>query len=322
MGAITRIAWCDATFNPWVGCLRVSTACDRCYAAGLSWRYGWRDGKGRDLWDVSADRKRTSSAYWRGPLRWSERAQAEGTRRRVFCASMADVFDNKVPTSWRVDLWSLIRSTPALDWFLLTKRPQNIRDMLPTDWGEGWPHVWLGTTTENQEEANRRIPHLVAIPAAVRFLSVEPMLEPVDVAPAGAALSRREGTNFLDHRWRRVRRRRSPDASRLGPRPPRPGARRWRQTIREAGRQQSHPLAECQRQGRRPGTMAGRFAGTGIPAMKSFPHRAARAGDQNNRISLGRRAPSRSPAPYPQAHTEWRVSSKSDLEPDPKTNMA
>jgi protein gp37 len=79
-------------------------------------------------------------------------------------------------------LWSLIRSTPALDWFLLTKRPQNIRDMLPTDWGVGWPHVWLGTTTENQEQANRRIPHLAAIPAAVRFLSVEPRLEPVDVA--------------------------------------------------------------------------------------------------------------------------------------------
>jgi protein gp37 len=96
---------------------------------------------------------------------------------------MADAFDNKVPTSWRVDLWSLIRSTPALDWFLLTKRPQNIRDMLPTDWGEGWPHVWLGTTTENQKEANRRIPQLVVIPAAVRFLSVEPMLQPVDVAP-------------------------------------------------------------------------------------------------------------------------------------------
>jgi len=96
---------------------------------------------------------------------------------------MADVFDNQVPTSWRVDLWSLIRSTPALDWFLLTKRPQNIGDMLPTDWGDGWPQVWLGSTAENQEEANRRIPHLVAIPAAVRFLSVEPMVEPVDVAP-------------------------------------------------------------------------------------------------------------------------------------------
>jgi len=163
--------------------LRVSTACDRCYAAALSWRYGWRDGNGRDLWDVGADRKRTSAAYWRGPLRWNQHAQAEGKRRRVFCASMADVFDNKVPVSWRVDLWSLVRVTSELDWFLLTKRPQNIRDMLPRDWGDGWPHVWLGTTTENQEEANRRIPHLVAIPAAARFLSVEPMVEPVDVTP-------------------------------------------------------------------------------------------------------------------------------------------
>jgi protein gp37 len=89
---------------------------------------------------------------------------------------MADVFDNKVPTSWRVDLWSLIRSTPALKWFLLTKRPQNIGDMLTPDWGEGWPRVWLGTKTENQEKADRCIPCLVAIPAAVSFLSVEPML--------------------------------------------------------------------------------------------------------------------------------------------------
>jgi protein gp37 len=128
-------------------------------------------------------RKRTSPTYWRAPLRWNERAQAECKRRRVFCASMADVFDNKVPASWRVDLWSLIRATPALDWFLLTKRPQNIRDMLPADWGEGWPQVWLGATTEDQEEADRRIPHLVAIPASARFLSVEPLVEPVDVTP-------------------------------------------------------------------------------------------------------------------------------------------
>jgi protein gp37 len=96
---------------------------------------------------------------------------------------MANVFDNQVPTPWRTDLWSLIRATPALDWFLLTKRPQNIAGMLPADWGAGWPNVWLGTTTENQAEANRRIPHLVAIPAAPRFLSVEPLVEPVDVAP-------------------------------------------------------------------------------------------------------------------------------------------
>jgi protein gp37 len=73
--------------------------------------------------------------------------------------------------------------------FLLTKRPQNIRDMLPTDWGEGWPHVWLGTTTENQEEANRRIPHLVAIPAAVRFLSARGIKRSNIVSTAGASRS-------------------------------------------------------------------------------------------------------------------------------------
>jgi len=262
MGAITRIAWCDATFNPWVGCLRVSTACDRCYAAALSWRYGWRDGKGRDLWDVRADRKRTSSVYWRGPLRWNERAQAEGTRRRVFCASMADVFDNKVPTSWRVDLWSLIRSTPALDWFLLTKRPQNIREMLPTDWGGGWPHVWLGTTSPHP--APCRDPGCGQVPERRAHVGAG-RCRPV----AGAALSRQEDTNFLDHRWGRSRRRRSPDASGLAPRPPRPGARRRRQALREADRQQSRALAKGHRQRRRPGTMAGRFAGAGLPAMKS-----------------------------------------------------
>jgi protein gp37 len=96
---------------------------------------------------------------------------------------MADVFDNKAPEAWRADLWALIRATPALDWLLLTKRPQNIAAMLSGDWGEGWANVWLGTTTENQAEANRRIPYLVAVPATVRFLSVEPMIEPVDLAP-------------------------------------------------------------------------------------------------------------------------------------------
>jgi protein gp37 len=96
---------------------------------------------------------------------------------------MADVFDNCAPSTWRADLWELIRATPAVDWICLTKRPQNIAGMLPADWGEGWANVWPGTTTENQIEATRRIPHLVAIPAAVRFLSVEPMLETINLSP-------------------------------------------------------------------------------------------------------------------------------------------
>jgi protein gp37 len=123
-------------------------------------------------------------------------------------------------------------------WFLLTKRPQNIRDMLPTDWGEGLPNVWLGTTTENQEEANRRIPHLVAIPAAVRFLSVEPMVEPVDLTPWLMLPSHDRSAPIS---WIIVG-----GESGGGARPMHPDwvrglrdqvARRWRQAIRQADRQ-------------------------------------------------------------------------------------
>lgn len=95
----------------------------------------------------------------------------------MFCASLADVFDNQAQPTWRADLWGLIRGTPNLDWQLLTKRPQNMPRMLPDDWGSGYPNVWLGTTVENRTEASRRIPLLLAVPAIVRFLSVEPLLE-------------------------------------------------------------------------------------------------------------------------------------------------
>ena len=163
--------------------MRVSPACDRCYAAAIAKRFDWHDNDGRDLWDVHAERKRTSEAYWRGPVRWNRDALAAGERRRVFCASMADVFDNHAAEAWRVELWDLIRATPALIWVLLSKRPQNAAAMLPPDWGDGWPNVWLGTTVENNLEAARRIPYLAGIPAALRFLSVEPLLEAVDLAP-------------------------------------------------------------------------------------------------------------------------------------------
>lgn len=102
-----------------------------------------------------------------------------GVRIKVFCASMCDVFDAEVDPAWRVDLWDLIRGCRNLDWQLLTKRPENIRAMLPEDWGEGWPHVWLGAIVEDQIRAAARIPVLAGIPAALRFLSVEPLLGPV-----------------------------------------------------------------------------------------------------------------------------------------------
>ena len=169
MGINTRISWADHTFNPWLGCQRVSAACDRCYAAGWADRFR----RGEKLWEPGAPRRRTSPAKWREPRAWSK--TKPGT---VFCASLADVFDNKAPDGWRQELWALVRATPDLLWLLLSKRPQNMRKMLPPDWP--LPNAWLGVTAEDRTEARRRVPILAALPAAGRFVSVEPMLGPVD----------------------------------------------------------------------------------------------------------------------------------------------
>lgn len=182
MAAQTEISWCDHTFNPWIGCTKVSAACDHCYAETWGHRFGVEWG--------NQPRRRTSESNWHGPLKWDRAAKAAGVRRRVFCASLADIFDNQVPVAWRADLWSLIARCPNLDWLLLTKRPQNIAEMLPIAYGFElmagrpwpWPNVWLGTTTENQEEADRRIPLLLDTPAAVRFISAEPLLGPIDLS--------------------------------------------------------------------------------------------------------------------------------------------
>jgi protein gp37 len=171
----SKIEWTDHTFSPWTGCTKVSDACQNCYAEAWAKRAGKPE-----LW--AGERRRTTADYWKQPLKWNAKANAEGVRRRVFCASLADVFDNQVPSVWLMELWSLIRDTPHLNWLLLTKRPQNMRGRLPATWGDGWPNVWLGTTVENQAEADRRIPHLLAVPAAVRFLSCEPLLGSIKFA--------------------------------------------------------------------------------------------------------------------------------------------
>lgn len=180
MAADTKIEWADHTFNPWRGCTKVSAACDHCYAERLV--------NGRLAGDFS-QRVRAASSTWQEPRRWNRAAAREGKRARVFTASLADVFDNRVPGEWREDLWALIHDTPNLDWLLLTKRPQNIGRMLPGSfpvdgrdghaaqvWGAGWPNVCLGTTVENQDVAASRIHHLGRVPARVRFLSCEPLL--------------------------------------------------------------------------------------------------------------------------------------------------
>ena len=175
MARDSRIEWTDHTFNPWWGCTKVSPACDNCYADT------WAKRVGLDIWGAGKPRRFLSDAYWRQPRRWNAEAQQSGHRARVFCASMADVFEWKRGLSdWRHRLWHLIEETPCLDWLLLTKRPHLVRRLAP--WDDDWPdNVWLGTTVENQRWVDKRLPRLTEIPARTRFLSCEPLLGPVDL---------------------------------------------------------------------------------------------------------------------------------------------
>lgn len=172
----SKIEWTDHTFNPWWGCTKVSRACDGCYAEA------WAKRTGHNVWGHGSPRRRLSDSYWRQPLAWDREAALQG-RRRVFCASMADVFE------WRPDLndlrrrlWDLIESTPHLDWLLLTKRPHLIQRLAP--WKDDWPqNVWVGATVENQSAARKRIPKLLECGARVKFLSCEPLLESLNLEP-------------------------------------------------------------------------------------------------------------------------------------------
>lgn len=221
MAERSSIEWTDATFNPWIGCTKVSPACDNCYAsiATPSRRFGVE-------WGTGKARRRTAPGNWALPLRWNAQpfvecptchwrgearsmtwghacplpgcaGEPKPARRRVFCASLADVFDNEVDPQWRADLFKLVEATPNLDWLLLTKRIGNVRRMAPVSWiggpiqhgpypaniHGGWPrNVWLGATICNQAEADRDIWKLLAVPAAMRFLSMEPLLGRVDLS--------------------------------------------------------------------------------------------------------------------------------------------
>ena len=202
MGANSKIQWCDHTFNPWMGCTKVSEGCAHCYAEALmDHRYG------KVQWGPQGARVRTSAQMWRQPLKWNRSGEwvecevchwrgpydAEAlcpgcahplirvgldTRQRVFCGSLMDVGDHhpSVKNEWVEDLVRLIAQTPNLDWLFLTKRIEETLARYSMFWGNTWPkNVWLGVTVENQKRANERIPLLQKSPAAVKFLSVEPM---------------------------------------------------------------------------------------------------------------------------------------------------
>jgi protein gp37 len=206
MGQDSKIEWTHHTFNPWRGCTKVSPGCVNCYADTLSKRNPGTLG----VWGRNGSRVVAGESYWKQPHKWNAAAQAAGERHRVFCASLADVFEGfgsmpneaaPVVEAARRRLWEVIDATPALDWLLLTKRPENVKWFVPSHWlMDGYPpNVWIGTSVEDQQRADERIPHLLTIPARVRFLSCEPLLGPVDLSAYLTACEWCGGSTYDSH---------------------------------------------------------------------------------------------------------------------------
>jgi protein gp37 len=183
MGSSTSIEWTDHTFNPWIGCTKISPGCKNCYAAKADDRHLLGP---VSHWGPGAPRHVTSAANWREPITWANAARKAGHRAKVFCASQADIFESEAPVAQRRLLWELIGEThDALDWQILTKRPERIAEVMSDDQlNYGFFELtlcWLGTSTENQETAENRIPALLGVDAKVRFISAEPLLGPLNL---------------------------------------------------------------------------------------------------------------------------------------------
>lgn len=191
----SKISWTHHTFNPWWGCDKISAACRSCYAEAFAKRLG------KSLWGPTKDRPVASDSYWRQPLAWDKKAAESGQRARVFCASMADVFEAREDLiAPRQRLARLIEATPHLDWLLLTKRAKVMASMARWEmgWEGAWPsNVWAGCTVEAM--ADERIQHLLQVPARVRFLSCEPMLEEIDATCIPANLPPLSGPGCSDY---------------------------------------------------------------------------------------------------------------------------
>ncbi|NBJ13298.1 DUF5131 family protein [Microvirga arsenatis] len=177
MAENTAIQWTKHTFNPWWGCTKVGPGCDHCYAETFDKRVGgshWGTGQPRRL-----------VKDWSKPRQWNREAAKTGERPWVFCASMADVFDNEVPDEWRDRLWDLVRECQNLNWQFVTKRVGNVAKMIPADWAENFRHCGIIATVVHQEEADRDIPKLVRLKPATRWigLSIEPQIGPIDLSP-------------------------------------------------------------------------------------------------------------------------------------------
>ena len=160
MGVKSKIAWTDSTYNPWQGCHKVSAGCANCYMYREKAHYG------QDPSTVVRSKPPTFNMPLKLP-----------SGNKVFVCSWSDFFIEEADP-WRAEAWAIIRSRPDLTFMILTKRQDRMREIIK----EPLPNVWLGVTAENQEMADLRIPVLLQTPAAKRFVSVEPMLGPVDIA--------------------------------------------------------------------------------------------------------------------------------------------
>ncbi len=172
MARDSAIAWTHHTFNIAWGCTKISPGCKNCYADRDARRYGFKV-------FGQVPRRTFGEKHWGMPLRWNRDAATRGVRERVFCSSMSDIGeDHPTIAAERGKLWPVIQATPSLNWLLLTKRAERLGELLPADWGSGYPNVWLGVSIEN-DSYTWRADYLRLLPAAVRFISYEPALGPV-----------------------------------------------------------------------------------------------------------------------------------------------
>ena len=203
MGKDSAISWTDHTFNPWWGCVEVSPACDNCYARELAvtrWKF--------DVWGKDKPRRFFTDKHWNEPVKWDAAAAKLGVKHRVFCASMADVFEERDDLDpWRARLFDLIEKTPNLNWMLLTKREKEIEKRIRKAWlKEPRQNVWLGVTAENQRRAEERIPALLEVPAVVHWVSAEPLVGPINFEPWTVGYQHEVTNDNLD----------APDGARVG----------------------------------------------------------------------------------------------------------
>ncbi len=211
----TKIEWSDNTFNPWIGCTKVGPGCDNCYAeTQQSQRFG------RVKWGAGNPRARTSDTAWKDPIKWDREAAKSGKRPFVFCASLADVFDNEIDADWRADLFRIIIKTPNLVWLLLTKRIGSVVKMAP----ELPRNVAIGATMVNQEEYDRDVDKLLAVKNELAplftFGSFEPLLGPIELddrAPDWIIVGGESGVRAraMDLDWVRSIQRQSGDLGRV-----------------------------------------------------------------------------------------------------------